>query len=97
MDGMFGVFEGEPTNVKILLHNAETEALLRARTTHPSQQFARQRDGKVLLTMTVRGTTELRNWLLSLGPWAEVIEPESLRREVSDLFAEAAGLYRPRG
>jgi proteasome accessory factor B len=95
MDGMFGVYEGESTKVKILIRNAETEALLRARTIHPSQEFERRRDGKTVLTMTVRGTTELRNWVLSLGPWVEVLEPGSLRKEIGDLLSEAMSLYGP--
>jgi proteasome accessory factor B len=93
MDGMFGVYAGEPTKVKILLHNAETEALLRARTIHASQEFERRRDGKTVLSMTVRGTMELRNWVLGLGPWAEVLEPAGLRKEVGKLLSEAATLY----
>jgi proteasome accessory factor B len=95
MEGMFGVYDGEATKVKILLHNAETEAFLRARTIHPSQEFERRRDGKTVLTMTVRGTTEVRNWVLNLGPWAEVLEPAHLRKEIGDLLSEAATLYSP--
>ena len=94
MDGMFGVFDGEPTKVRILLHNDETEAFLRARTIHASQAFERRADGKTVVSMTVRGTTELRNWVLSLGPWAEILEPTNLRSEIGDLLSEAATLYR---
>jgi predicted DNA-binding transcriptional regulator YafY len=97
MDGMFGVYEGEPTTVRILLHNAETEALLRARTVHPSQRFERGLDGKMVLTMNVRGTMEVRNWVLGFGPWAEVLEPATLRKQMGDLLTEASNLYRPKG
>jgi len=45
--------------------------------------------------MTVRGTRELVNWILSLGPYVEVLEPEGLRREVADKARETAGLYGP--
>lgn len=93
-EGVFGIFDGEPTAVKILLHNDETVALLRSRTIHPTQRFERRRDGKTLLTMKVRGTMELRNWVLGLGPWAEVLEPLELRHEVRGLLREAADLYK---
>jgi hypothetical protein len=82
--------------VKILLHGAETEALLRARTIHASQEFERRRDAKTVLSVTVRGTMELRNWVLSLGPWAEVLEPAGLRKEVAELLSKAATLYSSR-
>jgi hypothetical protein len=39
----------------------------KSRELHPTQKFRRRRDGKTILSMTVRGTTELRNWILSLG------------------------------
>jgi hypothetical protein len=44
--------------------------------------------------MTVRGTDELRNWILSLGPWVEVIEPGALRKQVATLLREATDVYR---
>ncbi len=43
------------------------------------QKFIERRDGKTVLTMIVRGTTELRNWILGFGPWLEVLKPAALR------------------
>jgi predicted DNA-binding transcriptional regulator YafY len=92
-NGMFGVFEGEETAVEILLRSAETEAFLRARTIHPTQRFTRRRDGKTVLAMNVRGTTELANWILGLGPWVEVLKPAELRDRIGRLVGEAAAIY----
>ncbi len=61
---------------------------------HPTQKFHRPRDGKTVLTMRVRGTTELRNFILSLGPWVKVLKPPVLRNEVAALARESAALYR---
>lgn len=61
---------------------------------HPTQKFHRRRDGKTVLTMRVRGTTELRNFILSLGPWVKVLKPPVLRNEVAALARESAALYR---
>jgi predicted DNA-binding transcriptional regulator YafY len=93
MDGMFGVFEGEETTVELLVRNADTEAFLRSRNIHPTQQFTRRRDGKTVLTMTVRGVTELRNWILGFGPWVEVLKPAGLRDQIGELMREAAKIY----
>ena len=46
-------------------------------------------------TMTVRGTTELASWILSLGPWVKVVRPPQLREDVGALLANAAALYAP--
>jgi predicted DNA-binding transcriptional regulator YafY len=45
--------------------------------------------------MQVGGSSELRSWILSFGPSAEVIEPESLRAEVAKDLAAALARYAP--
>lgn len=93
-EGAFGIIvEEEPSQVEILIHNAETESYLRARNIHLTQKFIKRRDGKTVLKMTVRGTTELRNWLLSFGPWLEVLKPSALRQEVAGLLKTASRHY----
>ena len=93
-EGAFGIIvEEKPVEVQILIHNAETEAYLRERNLHPTQKFAKRRDGRTILTMTVRGTTELRNWVLGFGPWLEVLKPPALRRELAALLQAASRNY----
>jgi predicted DNA-binding transcriptional regulator YafY len=93
-EGAFGIIvEEEPAEVEILVHNAETESYLRARHIHPTQKFSRRRDGKTVLTMTARGTTELRNWVLGFGPWLEVLRPAALRLEIAGLLKTASHHY----
>jgi WYL domain len=43
--------------------------------------------------MTVRGTTELRNWVLGFGPWLEVLRPAALRAELAGLLKTALRHY----
>ncbi|MFZ0890508.1 MAG: WYL domain-containing protein [Candidatus Binataceae bacterium] len=92
LDGTFGLLDGPVTDVELLLL-ANTEAYLRPRMIHPTQKFRRRRDGRTVLTMRVRGTTELRNFILSLGPWVKVLKPEALRKEVAGLARETTALY----
>jgi predicted DNA-binding transcriptional regulator YafY len=92
LDGTFGLLDGPETQVELLLL-ADTEAYLRPRMIHPTQKFRRRRDGKTVLTMRVRGTTELRNFILSHGPWVKVLKPAALRKEVAELVHETAALY----
>ena len=95
-DGMFGVVDGPETEVELAIANAQTEAYLRKRTVHPSQKFEPGADGRVRLTMTVRGTVELANWVMSLTPWVEVIRPSDLRTEVARRLQDAASRYAAR-
>ncbi|MBF6569586.1 MAG: WYL domain-containing protein [Candidatus Binataceae bacterium] len=94
-EGAFGIMvEEATTEVEILIHNGETEAYLQARRIHPTQRFTRRRDGKALLTMAVRGTVELRNWILGFGPWLEVLKPPALRAQVAGLLRQASRNYK---
>jgi predicted DNA-binding transcriptional regulator YafY len=63
---------------------------------HPSQKLERNKDGSLDLLMEVGGTTELRNWVLSFGAGARVLEPESLRAGVASELERALARYRPR-
>jgi predicted DNA-binding transcriptional regulator YafY len=62
-------------------------------TWHSSQQLVVLDDGGVELHMEVGGTAELRNWVLSFGAGAEVLEPAALRDEVRTELRAAAGRY----
>ena len=92
-EGMFGIIEGPETKVDLLLRNPETAAYLSSRRIHPTQRFRRRADGKTVLTMTVRGTTELTRWILGLGPYVEVLRPAALRDEIHQSLAQATRLY----
>jgi predicted DNA-binding transcriptional regulator YafY len=93
-EGTFGIVDGPETKVEMKIHSEQTEAYVRSRTIHPSQRFSRRRDGSTIMTITVRGTTELANWIMSMGPWIEVVRPASLRKEIAQRHASAARLYR---
>jgi predicted DNA-binding transcriptional regulator YafY len=93
-EGTFGIVDGPETKVELKIHSEQTEAYVRSRTIHPSQQFAHRRDGATIMTMTVRGTTELANWIMSMGPWIEVLKPAALRTEIAQRHTKAARLYR---
>jgi predicted DNA-binding transcriptional regulator YafY len=92
-EGSFGIIDGPSTDVELLLLNPETVAYLMSRRLHRTQRFHKRRDGKTMLTMTVRGTTELVSWILSLGPYVKVVRPAALRDEVKACLRQARELY----
>jgi len=92
----FGVIAEPATRVRIRFEKSWA-TYVEERTWHPSQRVERESGGGVLLTMEVGGTHELRSWVLSFGPGAEVLEPESLRREVIANLEAASKRYRPPG
>lgn len=92
-EGMFGIFDGPETAVEIVIRNEQTVGYLTSRRLHPTQKFRRRRDGATVLSMTVRGTTELLPWILGLTPYVEVTKPAALRRQVEEALAEGLATY----
>ena len=91
--GAFGVVAEPATRVRVRF--APDRALQVAdRSWHPSQKLEAQPDGSVELVLEVGGTTELRDWILSFGAAAEVLEPEPLREEVAAELERALARYR---
>jgi predicted DNA-binding transcriptional regulator YafY len=92
-EGIFGIIEGPETRVELAINDAQTRAYLESRRMHRTQAFHTRRDGRTVLTMTVRGTDELKYWILGFGPHVEVLRPSALRAEVGGLLARAARAY----
>jgi predicted DNA-binding transcriptional regulator YafY len=89
----FGVYVGEgpiETVVVRLAKNWETYA--RSHRWHPSQRVIPE-DDAVRLVLEVRYTPELRAWVLGFGAEAEVLSPETLRRDVAEHAALLAAKY----
>lgn len=63
---------------------------------HESQRIDRVSKTEVDLYLQVRPCPELVQWLLSLGPDAEVIAPASLRKEVLDRARATVAAYARR-
>jgi proteasome accessory factor B len=86
-----GVNTGPPAKVE-LEFDAPVAPYVRARVWHPSQQLQTVASGRVKLTMDVCHDWALRSWILSWGPFARVVAPPRLAREIkSDL--DAAGTH----
>jgi predicted DNA-binding transcriptional regulator YafY len=86
-----GVHSGPPERIEIEFQPAVAD-YVRARQWHPSQQI-REGDGGVLVTLDVCIDRALHSWILSFGPFARVIAPERLAREIAEQFEEARARY----
>jgi len=90
--GSFGVVAEPAVQVRIRFE-ASARNYVEERTWHPSQELIPLPDGRLELSMQVGGGSELRSWILSFGPAAEVLEPESLRAEVARDLADSLARY----
>jgi predicted DNA-binding transcriptional regulator YafY len=87
-----GVHSGIPERVEIEFQPAVAEYVL-AREWHQSQQVRDTPGGGVLMTLDVCLDRALRSWILSFGPFARVVSPEGLAREIAEQIHEAGAQY----
>src|SRR5438093_189942 len=87
-----GVHSGPPERVEIAFEAAVAD-YVRAREWHPSQQARDDGSGGVLITLDVCLDRALQSWILSFGPFARVVAPEGLARQIAAQFAEATARY----
>ena len=90
-----GVNTGPPARVEIVFA-PEAAPFVRARVWHSSQQVREEGDGGLRLTLDVCHDWALRSWILSWGPFARVVSPELLAREIqADLQSAGAHYTNP--
>ena len=87
-----GVHSGPPEPIEIDFQPAVAD-YVRARQWHPSQRVADLAGGGVRVTLDVCIDRALHAWILSFGPFARAVPPESLAREIAKQIEEARAQY----
>ncbi len=87
-----GVHSGPPERVQIEFEPA-VAGYVRARDWHPSQALAELSGGGVMMTLDVCRDRSLESWILSFGPSARVVSPDSLAREIAGHLDRARQRY----
>jgi predicted DNA-binding transcriptional regulator YafY len=90
MQASFGVFQGEPQNVRIRFAS-EVAGYISEKIWHATQTIVPQKDGSILFEARVAGTEEIKFWVMTWGAKAQVLSPESLR---NDIISEAEAMLQ---
>jgi predicted DNA-binding transcriptional regulator YafY len=88
-----GVHSGPAERVEIEFQQPVTDYVL-ARAWHQSQLITPAVDGTIHMTLDVCLDQALKGWIMSFGPFARVVAPESLAREIADQFEKSRALYK---
>src|SRR5690349_1166481 len=88
-----GVHSGPPERIELEFQPA-VAAYVRGRTWHPSQQLRELENGGVAMTLDVCRDPALQSWILSFGPFARVVSPAVLAREIAQQFEQARAQYQ---
>jgi predicted DNA-binding transcriptional regulator YafY len=87
-----GVNTGPAERVEITF-DSRIAPYVRARVWHASQEVRDGEDGSLLLTLQVCHDWALRSWILSWGPFARVVAPETLASDVRADLEATRNLY----
>jgi predicted DNA-binding transcriptional regulator YafY len=88
----WGLYSGTPVDVEVVFSGIAARVVLSGRH-HSREKVARLADGRVNYRVTVRGTEEIKRWLLGFGAEAEVKAPVSLGRELARIGRDLSRLY----
>lgn len=84
---------GKETKVQVRFTGTAAR-LVHTQRQHPREEVKSVCDGTVLYTVTVAGTEEITKWILSFGAEAEVLAPNSLRKQMREQSKDLAAVYR---
>jgi len=82
--GSFSTFVGETVEEVTVRFSKRIAPYVRETCWHSSQKITSQRDGGILFEVEVSEPKEVGWWVLQWGAEAEVLKPESLRRELQE-------------
>jgi predicted DNA-binding transcriptional regulator YafY/transposase-like protein len=82
----------EPQVVKLRFTKNIRKAIIDTKW-HPLQRIELQSDGSGIMTLEVRDTLYFRAWVLGWGDNMEVLEPETLRNEITQFATSMVNLY----
>ncbi len=89
----YGIFNGKPDKIAVLKFSAFRAQWTAKEIWHPEQSGNFLPDGSYLLEIPYRIGTELIREILKEGPEIEVIAPQELRQQVSELLAQSYKRY----
>ena len=87
-----GVHSGPPERVEIEFQPAVAD-YVRAREWHQSQQLREDPSGALRMSLDVCLDRALQSWILSFGPFARVVAPEALAREIAQQLEQGRAQY----
>jgi CRISPR-associated endonuclease/helicase Cas3 len=88
--GAWGIFHsGDPVEVRLRFY-PPAAARVKESIWHPSQRLREERNGAVIMTVTVAGTVEITPWILGWGEAVEVLSPAELRQKIAASGAKMA-------
>jgi predicted DNA-binding transcriptional regulator YafY len=87
----WGIVDGKEVKIKVKFNAEVADYILRKEKWHSSETRNILPNGDVELSFTVAGTDEIKRWIYSWLPNAEVVKPEWFRKQIQKELSESAG------
>ncbi|AFS77691.1 helix-turn-helix type 11 domain-containing protein [Gottschalkia acidurici 9a] len=87
---LFGIFNDKTINLKLKVHYPMNE-IIKEKEISETQKITEIDDKTMYFEAEMRGYTEIKSWIMSMGSNAEVIEPEELKE---DILNEIENLFK---
>jgi predicted DNA-binding transcriptional regulator YafY len=92
--GSFGIYDGDDDITVAVKFLPAVARYVSEKQWHKSQKETKHRDGSLTVGYRLSNTVEFKSWVLSFGPSAVVIEPESLRAEITQDLEQSLKSYK---
>lgn len=93
IDDAFGIFQSDVNTQVTLRFTSFRSRWIREQIWHPKQTLKELADGSLELSFPVADFREVKLKILQFGADVEVVEPETLRREVAEEIRKMAAVY----
>ena len=96
-DGEFGIHAGRGREKHVIeiafANDPNVREYLQSRRFTGHETFHNAPDGRLVMRLEVSDLTELRSWVLSWGPRAEVLRPPGFREDIANTVRDLSSLY----
>ena len=90
LSGPWGIIDGKVTRVNVRFEKTVSDYILRKDKWHPSEKRTILPNGDAELSFTVSGVDEIKRWIYSWLPNAEVTKPKWLREQIREELSRSA-------
>ena len=91
-EGSWEVYSGKPVDVAVRF-SGNAARLVASSPKRQRSSVEESKNGEIIYRVTVRGTEEIKRWILGFGDQAVVLEPIELREELGRIGGHLVGEY----
>lgn len=93
MQDCFGIFKDEEIELKLKIKYPMSQ-IVKEKIWSDNQEIIDIEDKSIIFKAKLRGITEIKSWILSMGQSVEVIAPSSLRRNIENEIEKMIKIYK---